>query len=180
MVLVLDDLHWADKPSLQLLRHVVANTSSARLLVLGTYRDGELSAAHPLTETLAGLHREPAGVSSIDLKGLDDTGVIAFMESAAGHELDDAGVGLAHQLYRETDGNPYFVSEVLRHLSETGAIVQDATGRWTAADAEGLLDLPHSVRAVIGTRVSRLGEQVHEGPLHGRRDRARLRPRPPG
>jgi class 3 adenylate cyclase/tetratricopeptide (TPR) repeat protein len=159
VVLVLDDLHWADKPSLQLLRHVVANTSSARLLVLCTYRDGELSASHPLTETLAGLHREPTGVSSIDLKGLDDTGVIAFMESAAGHELDDAGVGLAHQLYRETDGNPYFVSEVLRHLSETGAIVQDATGRWTAADAEGFLDLPHSVRAVIGTRVSRLGEQ---------------------
>ena len=159
VVLVLDDLHWADKPSLQLLRHVVANTSSAQLLVLCTYRDGELSAAHPLTEALAGLHREPAGVSSIDLKGFDDTGVIAFMESAAGHELDDAGVGLAHQLYRETDGNPFFVSEVLRHLSETGAIVQDATGRWTAADAEGLLDLPHSVRAVIGTRVSRLGEQ---------------------
>jgi class 3 adenylate cyclase/tetratricopeptide (TPR) repeat protein len=159
LILVLDDLHWADKPSLQLLRHVVANTSSDRLLLLCTYRDVELSASHPLTEALAGLHREPAGVSNIDLKGFDDTGVIAFMESAAGHELDDAGVGLAHQLYRETDGNPYFVSEVLRHLSETGAIVQDATGRWTAAYDEGQLDLPHSVRAVIGTRVSRLGEQ---------------------
>jgi class 3 adenylate cyclase/tetratricopeptide (TPR) repeat protein len=159
-VLVLDDLHWADKPSLQLLRHVVANSSATRLLILGTYRDGELSAAHPLTEVLAALHREPAGVSTIDLKGLEDTGVIAFMESAAGHELDDAGVGLAHQLYRETDGNPFFVAEVLRHLSESGAIVQDATGRWTAPGSEGHLALPHSVLAVIGTRVSRLGEET--------------------
>ena len=159
VVLVLDDLHWADKPSLQLLRHVVANTSATRLLILGTYRDAELSAAHPLTEALAALHREPTGVSTIDLKGLEDTGVIAFMESAAGHELDDAGVGLAHQLYRETDGNPFFVAEMLRNLSESGEIFQDAsTGRWTAKDTEGPFSLPHSVRTVIGTRVSRLGE----------------------
>ncbi len=159
VVLFLDDLHWADKPSLQLLRHVLANTSTTRLLILGTYRDAELSAAHPLTEALATLAREPTGVSTIDLKGLEDTGVIAFMESAAGHELDEAGVGLAHQLYRETDGNPFFVAEMLRNLSESGEIFQDAsTGRWTAKDTEGPFSLPHSVRTVIGTRVSRLGE----------------------
>jgi class 3 adenylate cyclase/tetratricopeptide (TPR) repeat protein len=161
VLLVLEDLHWADKPSLQLLRHLVANTAAARLLILGTYRDAELSAAHPLTETLAALHREPAGVSSIDLKGLDDTGVMSFMEAAAGHVLDDAGVGLAHQVYRETDGNPFFVSELLRELSESGAIIQDAaTGRWTAASDDGTLALPPSVRTVIGTRVSRLGEEA--------------------
>ena len=73
LVLVLDDLHWADKPSLQLLRHIVSHTASARLLILGTYRDMELSASHPLTEALAALHREPAGISAIDVKGLDDT-----------------------------------------------------------------------------------------------------------
>ena len=159
VVLLLDDLHWADKPSLQLLRHVIANTSATPLLVLGTYRDGELSAAHPLTEALVALHREPTGFSTIDLLGLEDTGVIAFMETAAGHELDDAGVGLAHRLYRETDGNPFFVAEVLRNLSESGDIFQDpTTGRWTAKDTEGPFSLPPSVRTVIATRVSRLGE----------------------
>ena len=85
--------------------------------------------------------------------------MIAYMESAAGHELDDAGVGLAHQLYRETDGNPFFVAEVLRNLSESGEILQDAsTGRWTTKENEGPLSLPKSVRTVIGTRVARLGE----------------------
>jgi DNA-binding SARP family transcriptional activator len=161
VVLVLDDMHWADKPSLQLLRHLVANTSSVRLFILGTYRATEISASHPLSEALAGLHREPAGVSTIDLTGLDDTGVIAFMESITGHELDDAGVGLAHQLYRETDGNPFFVAEILRNLSESGDIFLDATtGRWTAKDPEGPFTLPHSVRTVIGTRVSRLGDEA--------------------
>ena len=72
-------------------------------------------------------------MSRIELSGLDDTGVLAFMEAAAGHDLDDDGVGLAHALYRETDGNPFFVGEVLRHLTETGAIYQDEAGRWAAA-----------------------------------------------
>jgi class 3 adenylate cyclase/tetratricopeptide (TPR) repeat protein len=163
VLLVLDDLHWVDKPSLQLLRHIVANTSAARLLIFGTYRDAELSASHPLTEALGGLLREP-GVSSLHLKGLDDTGVMAFMEEAAGHGLDDAGVGLAHQVYRETDGNPFFVAEVLRNLAESGTIYQDDSGRWTATDTdtdtEGQLALPHSVRAVIGSRLARLGDDA--------------------
>ena len=159
LVLVLDDLQWADKPSLQLLRHVVANTTALRLLIVGTYRHSELSSPHPLTEALAALRRE-SGVSRIELSGLDDTGVLAFMEAAAGHDLDDDGVGLAHALYRETDGNPFFVGEVLRHLSETGAIYQDDTGRWTAAADLEAMAMPDSVRLVIGSRVARLGEAV--------------------
>jgi class 3 adenylate cyclase len=165
LVLVLDDLQWADKPSLQLLRHVVANTTPMSLLIVGTHRDSELSAAHPLTETLAALRRE-SGVSRIELTGLDDTDVIAFMEAAAGHGLDDAGVGLAHALYRETDGNPFFVGEVLLQLTETGAIYQDQNGRWTATDDLKTIILPDSVRQVIGSRVARLGEAAsHVLPL---------------
>ena len=161
LVLVLDDLQWADKPSLQLLRHVVANTTSMRLLVVGTYRRSDLSSPHPLTEALAALRRE-TGVSRIELSGLDDTGVLAYMEAAAGHDLGEDGVGLAHALYRETDGNPFFVGEVLRHLSETGAIDQDDTGRWRAtADLDAMV-MPDSVRLVIGSRVARLGPAVSQ------------------
>ena len=100
---------------------------------------------------------DSTGVARIELTGLDDTGVIALMEAAAGHTLDDAAVGLAHAVYRETDGNPFFVSEVLRHLSETGAIYQDAAGRWVAEDTLERMALPDSVRVVIGARVGRLG-----------------------
>jgi DNA-binding SARP family transcriptional activator len=159
LVLVVDDLQWADKPSLQLLRHVVTSAEPMRLLVIATYRDSELTGPHPLTETLPALRREP-GVSRIELRGLDDSGVIAFMEAAAGHDLDDTGVDLAHAVYRETDGNPFFVNEILRHLSETGVIYQDATGRWTAARDVGDMTLPDSVREVVAARVARLGEHA--------------------
>ena len=159
VVLVLDDLQWADNASLLLLRHLAAAEQAMRVLVLGTYRDSELSRFHPLTDTLATLHRQH-GVSRIELAGLDDSGVVAFLEAAAGQTLDDVGVGLAHAVYRETDGNPFFVSEVLRHLSETGAIYQDATGRWTSEKPLDQMALPDSVRVVIGARVGRLGQDA--------------------
>jgi class 3 adenylate cyclase len=159
VVLVLDDLQWADKGSLLLLRHMTATGLPMRVLVLGAYRDSELSHFHPLLETLASLYRQ-SGISRIELTGLDDTEVLSFMEATAGHTLDDSGVGLAHALYRETDGNPFFLGEVLRHLSETGAIYQDATGRWTAEESLQEMALPDSLREVIGARVGRLGQDA--------------------
>ena len=159
VVLVLDDLQWADKGTLLLLRSLVAAEQAMRVLVLGTYRDSELSHSHPLLDTLAALRRQ-GGVSRIELTGLDDRGVVSFMEAAAGQTLDGAGVSLAHAVYRETDGNPFFVSELLRHLSETGAIHQDATGRWVAEDSLDQMALPESVREVIGARVGRLGPEA--------------------
>ena len=85
VVLVLDDLQWADKPSLQMLRHVVANTTTARLAILATLRDRELTSSHPLVELLAALRRE-VGVSRLDLTGLDGAGVLALMAATAGYE----------------------------------------------------------------------------------------------
>jgi class 3 adenylate cyclase len=157
VALILEDLHWADAPSVQLLRYLVSSSRSSRMLLLGTYRDAELSSTHPLTDALAILRREQ-NVSFLALRGLDDTGVASFMESAAGHDLDDRGMALAQAVYRETDGNPFFVTEVLRHLSDTGAIVQDRSGRWSPAHSPDEIALPQSVRQVIGARVARVGE----------------------
>jgi class 3 adenylate cyclase/tetratricopeptide (TPR) repeat protein len=159
VVLVLDDLQWADKGSLLLLHHLAASDVPMRLLIVGTYRDSELSNAHALVETLASLRRL-GGVTRIEMVGFDDTGVMALMEAAAGHRLDEDVVGLAHAIYRETDGNPFFVSEVLRNLTETGAIRQDAEGRWVAGDSLDAIALPDSVREVIGARVLRLGKDA--------------------
>ncbi len=159
VVLVLDDLQWADEGSLLLLRHLASADPAVRVFILGTYRDSELSQSHPLVDTLAALHRL-SGVSRIELTGLDDNGVVSFLEAAVGQSLGDAGVGLAHAIYRETDGNPFFVSEVLRHLAETGAIFQDSTGRWVAKDSLEQVALPDSVHMVIGARIGRLGKEA--------------------
>ncbi len=161
VILVLDDLQWADKGSLSLLRHLATADQLSRILILATYRDSELAHTDVLRETL-GVLRRISGVGRVELTGLDDTSVVSYLEAAAGHALDDAGVGLAHAVYRETDGNPFFVSEVLRHLSEVGAIYQDAAGRWVAENALEQMTLPDSVREVIGGRVARLGKHAEQ------------------
>ena len=135
-----------------MLRHLAASELQFRVLVLATYRDSELSHASALVETLGALRRQH-GVTRIELGGLNDDGVVSFMESASGQTLDDEGVGLAHSIYRETDGNPFFVGEVLRHLAETGAIYRDQSGRWVTLESLADTSLPDGVREVIGARV---------------------------
>ena len=159
VLLVLDDLQWAAKPTLLLLRHVLRAEEPTRLLVLATYRDTELSRTHPLTELLADLRRQD-GVERVSLQGLDVSGVAAFLEGAAGHELGDEAVALARALHAETEGNPFFVVEVVRHLIETGGFVQRG-GRWTAAGAVEELGIPEGVREVVGRRLSRLSEAAN-------------------
>jgi tetratricopeptide (TPR) repeat protein len=159
VVLVLDDLQWADRSSLQMLRQVAQAAQPIHMFVLGTYRDAELSSSHPLVDTLGALRRAP-GLTKVELKGLDDGGVLAFMEAAAGQELDEDGVALAHAVYRETDGNPFFVGELLRHLADTGTISRDEDGRWSAKKGVGAISLPESVREVVGARAARLGEDA--------------------
>jgi class 3 adenylate cyclase/tetratricopeptide (TPR) repeat protein len=159
-LLVLDDLHWAAKPTLLLLRHIVNSAEPMGLLVLGTYRETEISRSHPLGELLADFRREPS-VERLSLSGLGDDEIVALVESAAGHVLDDAGVALAHAVHAESDGNPFFVVQTLRHLDESGALVR-REGRWVAAVDPSRVGLPASVREVIGHRVGRLGDEATE------------------
>ena len=154
MLLVLDDLQWATKPTLQLLRHVVRSTGPRHLLVLGIYRDTELSHDHPLTELLADLRRQ-TGAERLSLSGLAEVDVIHFMTQAAGHELDDDGVALARVIHAETDGNPFFVREIIRHLTETGGLEQ-RDGRWGSPLPVEELVVPEGIREVVGRRLSRL------------------------
>jgi class 3 adenylate cyclase/tetratricopeptide (TPR) repeat protein len=161
LLLVLDDLHWADKASLQLLRHVAATQHLSKVMILGTYRSSDISAGDPLSDTLASLRRE-ANAERIELVGLEGTEILEMMERVAGHELDQDGVDLAHAVRRETEGNPFFTTEMLRHLAETGLVHQDDTGRWVASDDLYEKGLPQSVREVVGQRVDRLGEDMRK------------------
>lgn len=154
VMLVLDDLHWADRPTLQLLRHLVRETPNDALLIVGTYRSTDLDRAHPLAATLADLRRE-GSVTRVALDGLTGDGVAELLGGAAGHELDEAGLGLAQAVSTETGGNPYFVGEIVRHLVESGALIQ-RDGRWTSELTLDEIGLPEGVREVVGRRVSRL------------------------
>ena len=159
VLLLLDDAHWADAPSLALVRHVAEATPATPLVLLLTYRDSDLSPGHPLSDVLASLHRQD-GTERLPLTGLPEPDVVAIMSAAAAHELAEDGRRLATALWRETDGNPFFLGEMLRHLRESEAIVQQEDGRWALAADLDELPLPQSVRDVVSQRVARLGDDV--------------------
>jgi class 3 adenylate cyclase/tetratricopeptide (TPR) repeat protein/DNA polymerase III delta prime subunit len=159
LLIVLDDLHWADRPTTQLLRHLVTNLSDVPIALVGTFRDSDVASGDPAAELLAVLHREH-GVERLALSGLSDLDLSTLLERIAGHELDEDGVALRDAVLAETAGNPFFVGEVLRHLAESGALVHDSTGRWVAATDLSAVGLPVSVREVVGQRVGRLGPEA--------------------
>ena len=154
LVLVLDDLHWADQPSLMLLQFVARELGGARLLLIGTYRDVELSRQHPLAEALGELTRERL-FQRVLLRGLTQEDVGRFIEMAAGVTPPSA---LVTSVCTQTEGNPLFVTEIVRLLVQEGELGADKvreTHSWT-------IRIPEGVREVIGRRLDRLSQRCNE------------------
>jgi DNA-binding winged helix-turn-helix (wHTH) protein/tetratricopeptide (TPR) repeat protein len=153
MVFIFDDLHWADKPSLLLLRHVMRASGSGSFTIVATYRDSELGRTHPLAEMLITLRREPA-VTRLALRGLDFAQIRALVDSIVG---PNAPSQLPQVVMDSTDGNPFFATEMLQHLKETGVIakVGGMMGRTIEIADFGLSE---GIKEVIGQRLSRLSE----------------------
>jgi len=160
VLLVLDDLHWADAGTLLLLRHLVVTDAVPGMMVVATYRDTELDRTHPLSAMLGELRRR-AEVTRIALGGLDAGEVTQLMTQTAGHDLAEDGMALAMAVQAETGGNPFFVGEVLRHLAESGAIVH-TEGRWTAGAAADERLLPEGIKEVVGRRVNQLADGTQQ------------------
>ena len=152
LMLVLDDLHWADRSSLLLLEFLARELGVSRLLLVGCYRDTELSRQHPLAETLAQLSREPVFRRQV-LRGLGQDELGQFIVATTGVQLSQELTGT---LYAHTEGNPFFMTEVIRLLSESGELTAEHIGT-----PEGLR-IPEGVREVIGQRLNRLSEQCNE------------------
>ena len=160
VLVVLDDLHWAARPTLLMLRHLLRHREPMRLLVLGTYRDTELDRAHPLSQVLADLRREPVQVERLRLRGLDADAVSAYVAATGGQADETGSVEFSHTLYESTEGNPFFIGEVLRHLVESG-LARHENGRWVAAADFADVGLPEGVKDVITRRLSRLSEAAN-------------------
>jgi tetratricopeptide (TPR) repeat protein len=152
LVVVLDDLHWADEASLRLLQFLARELGPARLLLVGTYRDVELRRGHPLADTLAELSRHRA-TERVLLHGLDAADVERFITETAGVPSPR---GLAEVVHRETEGNPFFVHEVVRLLAAQGKLARAGAPRsWS-------LEIPQGVKEVIGRRLDRLSPSCNE------------------
>jgi len=158
VLLCLDDLHWADSGTVAMLRHVARLAPRHRILVLGTYRDTDLHRTHPLAEALGTLRRETE-YERIRLKGLDIPAVGDLLAAFAEHDLPES---VAAVWAEETDGNPFFIRELVRHLYEEGKFCRGPDGRWTTTAPLRQLGIPEGVRDVIGRRLSRLSKETNQ------------------
>jgi class 3 adenylate cyclase/tetratricopeptide (TPR) repeat protein len=156
LVLVLDDLHWADSGTIAMLRHVARQATGQRVLLIGAYRDVEVDAQHPLAGALADLRRETA-FERVVLKGLENADVGRLLNVIAEQDVPD---DLARAIGQETGGNPFFIREVLLHLLEEGKVVSE-DGRWRATLSIAEMGIPEGVREVIRRRLSRLSEAAN-------------------
>ena len=146
LVVMLDDLHAADEPSLLLLRFVARELGDSRLMVVGAYRDVDPTLTEPLTTTVTELAREPV-TRTLALSGLAASDVVRFIEAAA---PGAPAAELGPSLHAETEGNPLFVGEIVRLLATEQRLREPGTGP---------LAVPQSVREVIGRRLRYLSSE---------------------
>jgi hypothetical protein len=156
IVLVLDDLHWADSATVSLLRSLVADDRPARLLVVGTFRSDEVSGNHPMALALADFRRM-ANASRLPLDGLTIDDIRHLLEGWTGTGDVAGGRELAAQLLAETDGNAFFVTEMIRFLAHAGRL-----GGPASIPRSGVSSMPESILEVLGQRVAGLGRRADE------------------
>ncbi|MGH9277801.1 MAG: BTAD domain-containing putative transcriptional regulator [Acidimicrobiales bacterium] len=144
VVLVLDDLHWATRPTLGLLRFLLTCDQPMALLVVATYRDTQHPVGEKADELMWDLLSIP-GATRVTLTGLDEAAVRELIVEASGGSLGDRAAALAGSIRGDTGGNPFFVGELVRHLIESGSQAQRPF-------------LPEGVVGVVRRRLSRLSE----------------------
>lgn len=151
-----DDLHWADRGTLWLLAHLLRQTREQRVLIVGCYRETELDRAHPLAKALVDWNRERL-VTRITLHRFNASETSAQLGALLGEEVSSE---FGDAVHRETEGNPFFVEEVLKALIEQGSIHRQS-GRWQRCDLDELV-IPQSVKEAIGNRLNRVSAQSNE------------------
>ncbi len=152
VLLVLDDLQWADRPTLLLLRHLARAADPARLLIIGSYRNTEAD-VNGFSATLADFRRERL-VRQIDVGGLAEPETAELVRMRTGGTPSRA---FCRALHEETEGNPFFIEEIIRHLTEAGVDYERAS-----AAALRRVGLPDGVKDVISMRLARLDAQAIE------------------
>jgi class 3 adenylate cyclase/tetratricopeptide (TPR) repeat protein len=157
LLLVLEDLHWADESTVLMTEYLAPLVPDLAVLLIGTYRDGEVDVASPLARVISQLTRRRL-TERISLQRLSPTGVRAMLEALAGQPATDQLVRLIES---ETEGNPFFIEEVYLHLAESGVLF-DEQGRMRndLSVAENLV--PEGVRMVLGQRLERLSTPTRD------------------
>jgi DNA-binding CsgD family transcriptional regulator len=152
LVVVLEDLHDADRGTLDLLLYIARNLHGTRILVVGTYRDVEVDRAHPLSAALTELHRA-SNVARVQLHGLSVDEVQSLLAETSRQTVPQP---FAELVQRQTEGNPLFVRETLRFVMDTGLVEQRDGALRRVGDQTLAGRIPEGLRDAVGKRLSRL------------------------
>jgi tetratricopeptide (TPR) repeat protein len=152
LLLILDDLQWADEPSLRLLQYLAGEISESHIFVVGTYRDVDLGRGHPLTRTLAEIARAGAG-DQMRLAGLSREDVHRYIELTSGLQPPEP---LVQRIWDKTEGNPFFVIETIRLLISEGHFERPEQL------AELVINIPPSIRDVVRRRLEQLSDRCNK------------------
>jgi DNA-binding CsgD family transcriptional regulator len=154
MLLILEDMHWADQTSLELLHHLAHRAQSERMLIVATYRSDELHAAHPLRKLLGSLARDRVG-EDMRIEPLDREETSQMLRCMLRSEPDPS---FAAAIWRRSEGNPFFVEELISVLAEDGVLDPNA-------EAAAMLDkapLPSTVSEAVLARANAIGPRAQE------------------
>ena len=182
LLLILDDLQWADRGSTDLLLHLGRRLKGCRVLILGAYRPADVAIGrggerHPLERVVGELQRD-FGEIRLDLGHAEGRLLVDSLLDLEPNQLDEA---FRAALYQQTGGHPLFTIELLRDMQERGELARDEAGCWTASPHLHWTRLPARVEGVIGERVGTAGRaaaraapgrQRRRGGVHGRGGRA--------
>jgi class 3 adenylate cyclase/tetratricopeptide (TPR) repeat protein len=157
LMLVLEDLHWADESSVLLTEYLAPLLTEMPVLLLGTYRDLEVDLSNPLARVIGQLERRRL-LERVSLRRLSLDGVSGMLRALAGQPAPEE---LTQVIHRETEGNPFFVEEVYLHLVESGMLL-DEHGRLRNDLRLDEVSVPESIRVVVGQRLYRLSSSTQE------------------
>ena len=157
VLLLLEDLHWADEGTLSLLDHLARLMAQIPVMIIATYRDSEIDAGGSLAKTLDNLIRLHL-LERMSLGGLPQSAVAKMIRFLSGQEPPQALVTLIHA---HTEGNPFFIEELFQHLVERGKLTK-ANGDFRAFLNLTDIDVPQSLRIVIGRRLARLNQDTQK------------------
>ena len=156
LLLMTDDLHWADRGTLWLMGHLLRQLRTERVMIVGAYRETELDRAHPLAKALVEWNRERL-VTRIVLRRFDAAETAVQLGALLGESVSS---DFSEAVHRETEGNPFFIEEVLKELVEKGSVRRES-GKWKRCDV-GELVIPQSVKEAIGSRLDRINAESNE------------------
>ena len=157
VVMMLDDLHWADESSILLLEHLAPHARQLPILMVATFRDVESDMGEPFKRALAALSREPY-ITRVALHRFSRNDVSSLLKVLSNHEPPD---NVVDAIFEETNGNAFFVKSVYEHLADENRLF-DEQGQWLTDIDPAWLDVPDSVRLVTGRRIARLSQNTQD------------------